>query len=155
MAALNKKITAGRMTIGIRTYGLTPNIRDHVKASIAKTKNNDLQKKRHSDFNYMKLCFKADEVIDKNQGKEVTKWKSKSDILTLLKPLKTKDDSKLPSERTAIESLYLLWHLRERKPVSTDEHVLRMFHDWVNDENVKKSSRGNTQTKNATFQQSK
>ena len=47
-------------------------------------------KKRRSDFNYMKLCFKADEVIDKNQGKDITKWKSKSDILTLLKPLKTK-----------------------------------------------------------------
>ena len=32
LAKLNKKITAGRMTIDVRKFGLTPDIRDHVRA---------------------------------------------------------------------------------------------------------------------------
>ena len=74
----------------------------------------------------MKSCFKADKVILKNGGiEDIIKWRSKSDILAYLRPLKRNDDKKLPSKRNEIEALCILWKNRDRKNLSNDDHVLK------------------------------
>ena len=127
LGKINRSLTAGRMVLDVRQYGFKSNIRDHVRDIHNKKKEGDLIKRRRVELNYMKLCFKADQVLEKNKGKEVNSWKCKSDITTYLKPLKMKEDEKLPNERDALEDLFLLWNGRVRNMLSSDEHVLLSF----------------------------
>ena len=58
----------------------------------------------------MKLCYRTDKILENNNNDmDLSKWKSKADILPLLKSLKNKDDGKFPSNQEAIESIVLLW----------------------------------------------
>ena len=87
---------------------------------------------------YMKLCHKADEALAKNGGiSDVTKWTSKSDIQAYLKPLKEKEDSKMPTDRDELNARYYLRRRRNRKHISNDTEVISMFDKWISDENDK------------------
>ena len=135
---ISKKITAGRLVLDVRSYGLTKDVRDHVQRIENLRKDEELAKNQRNELNYMKLCYRADKVIEKNNNDmDITKWRSKADILTLLKPMKNKDDGKFPSSREAIESIFLLWRNRVRKPLSMNDDVLRSFTEWMNEENTK------------------
>ena len=135
---ITRVLTAGKMTIEARNYGLSKTIRDHALDIDKSKKDGELAKKRRADLNYMKLCYRADKAREKNGiDSDIMKWKSKADMLAHLKPLKNKSDTTLPSNRDEIESLLVLWKYRERKPTSCDNEVLHSFHQWVDDENNK------------------
>ena len=81
LSKINKKLTAGKLTLDVRQYGLTSNVRDHVKLK----SDEELAKKRRYELNYMKLCYKADKVLAKRGAdSDLLKWNSKSDISTFL-----------------------------------------------------------------------
>ena len=65
LGKINRSLTAGRMVLDARQYGFKSNIRDHVQDIHNKKKEGDLIKRRRVDLNYMKLCFKADQVLEK------------------------------------------------------------------------------------------
>ena len=97
----------------------------------------------------MKLCYRADKAREKHGvDSDIMKWKSKADMLAYLKPLKTKSDITLPSNREEIESLLLLWKFREQKPTSCDSEVLHSFRQWVDEENNKNRGKSNTRKRN-------
>ena len=60
----NRTITDGKMILGLRWLGLKLNSRGHVQDMGNKKKEDNLARKRHEDLNYMKLCFKADQVTE-------------------------------------------------------------------------------------------
>ena len=122
---INRTLTSGKMTLNVRKYHLDFNIHDHVKHINDEKKVVELAKKRKDELTYMVNCHKADMAIRKyGVESNILKWKNKNDILAYLKPLKTKVDSKMPSDRASIEKRYLLWRRRNRKEISTDEKVL-------------------------------
>ena len=132
---LKNKITSTKMTIKLRQYGLKQNIRDHVR-SISEAKiEKDTAKQQCKELAYLKNCYKADKVIEKHANEpNACKWKSKSDIITLLRPLKEAGEPAFPKSREAIEALCVLWQNRKRKTTSSDENVLKLFHKWIEDE---------------------
>ena len=85
----------------------------------------------------MKLCFKSDQVIAKNGKESIMQWKSKTDISTYLKPLRQKDDPKMPSDREGLEKMCYLWRFGEIKTKSSDDYVLEEFEKWKQDELAK------------------
>ena len=88
-------------------------------------------------------CHKADQAIEKNGvGSNILEWSNKNDINAYLKPLKTKEDSRMPVDRAGLENRYLMWRYRTRMDVSTDPKVLESFNMWLEEENSKK--KGNT-----------
>ena len=135
---LTRKITAGKMILDIRQYCLTSDIRDHVRGIVQSRQDKDLAKKHREDLAYMKACHKADKVLEKNGTDNLQNWKSKMDILVYLRPLKTKEDPKLPSNRNEIEKLVLSWNNR-----AMDKSVLRSFDEWTNEENQKNRGKSN------------
>ena len=97
-----------------------------------------MQKKRRDELTYMVNCHKADIAIEKyGVDSDILKWKNKNDIVAYLKPLKTKDDSRMPSDRGSIEKRYSLWRHRHRRELSTDEKVLESFNKWKEEEDAK------------------
>ena len=86
----------------------------------------------------MKLCYPADNVINKNKGNvDITKWRSKTDIIHYLKPLKQPGDGAIPTNRESIVNLSNLWKHRERKSISNDIEVLKQFDKWKTEEEAK------------------
>ena len=143
LSKITRTLTAGKMTIDARNYGLSKTIRDHVLDIYNAKKLEEKSKIQRIELAYMKLCYKADKVLEKyGMNNDVTKWKSKADIITYLKPLKNRDDGRLPTDRVAIESLFLLWKHRSRKPISCDSDVLSSFCKWTDEEMEK--TRGNS-----------
>ena len=89
LSKITRMMTAGKMTIEARNYGLSKTIRDHVVDINNSKKSNELAKKRRMKLNYMKLCYRADMAKEKNGiDSDVLTWRSKGDILAYLKPLK-------------------------------------------------------------------
>ena len=137
---LTRKITAAKMTLDIRQYILDDNIYDHVVRIDNQTKENIKLKRQRMELGYMKLCHKADEAFRKNDGvTDLTKWKSKADIQAYLKPLKEKDDSKMPNDRDELNARYYLCRQRNRRALTNDTEVISMFDKWLSDENDKKN----------------
>ena len=88
------------------------------------------EKKQKEELEYMKLCFKADRVLEKYQTDDVAKWKRKEDIVTYLKPLKKDGDEAMPKSRKGVEKRYSIWKHREHKVVDTDDDLLKQFEFW-------------------------
>ena len=87
-------------------------------------------------------CHKADKAIEKyGVDSNIVKWRNMNDITAYLKPLKTRDDSKMPTNRAAIEKRCLLWRYRHRMELSTDETVLESFNKWLEEEDAKKQGK--------------
>ena len=138
---VKKKMTAGRMVLELRQYGLKGNILDQMREIDKKNKDEDIEKERRAELAYMKLCYRADKAIEKNGNEDVLKWRSKADMLAYLKPLKRTDEPTLPSERGEIEAIFCLWKSRERKTISKDENVLKEYEFWKTEESNKKRGR--------------
>ena len=139
---INRTLTAGKMTLDVRKYHLDFNIRDHVKHVKNIQKHEELAKKRKEELTYMINCHKADKAIEKyGVDSNIVKWRNMNDITAYLKPLKTRDDSKMPTNRAAIEKRCLLWRYRHRMELSTDETVLESFNKWLEEEDAKKQGK--------------
>ena len=115
------------MILDIRQYCLTSDIRDHVRGIVQSRQDKDTAKRHREELAYTKSCHKADKVLEKNGTKIIQKWKSKMDILVYLRPLKTKEDPKLPSDINEIEALFLSWKNHERKALLVDESICCAF----------------------------
>ena len=130
ISKINKKLTAGRMVLDLRKYHFDDHILNCIKKSVEDKKDIDALKVRRESLQYMKLCYKADEVIKKHGEKDIEHWNSKTDIKTFLIPLKDKNDPKMPSEREELIKRYQSQKHRNRKQLSDDVHVLESFREW-------------------------
>ena len=130
LSKISKKLTAGKMVLDLQMYRLDESILYCIKKSAEKKKEQNDSKIRREALQYMKLCFKADEVLKKNVNKDVDQWSSKADIKTVLGPLKHKDDPKMPSDRAELIKRYQSQNSRNRRSVSSDVHVLESFRVW-------------------------
>ena len=127
---ITKRITSGKLTLDVRQSHLDINVMNSVKRNAIATKNAETAKRHRIEFNYLKLCFNADQVIAKNGNTDVLTWKSKAQIQAYLKPLRNTKDSKMPEDRDALIKRYNSWKYRGRKDLTQDEDVLAMFENW-------------------------
>ena len=123
LRSINKKLTAGKMVLDLRKYHFDDHILNCVKKSVETKKDIDASKMRREELQYMKLCFKADEVLKKHMNKNVEEWSSKIDIKTFLNPLKEKNDPKMPSGRNELIARYREQKHRNRKYLSNNESI--------------------------------
>ena len=63
-----------------------------------------IEKRRKIDLEYLQSCHLADKVIAKYGREDVSKWKRRIDIITVLKPLKRNGDGPMPTTRAAVEA---------------------------------------------------
>ena len=112
-----------------------------VRKSVDEKKDMELSKARREALQYMKNCYTADEVFKKHGNSDVVEWNSKSDIQIILRPLKDKGDSKMPSERDELIQRFHSHKDRNRKTLSSDEHVLTAFDNWKEDRSSNKKGK--------------
>ena len=137
------------MVIEGRNYILNSDVLEQVKDCSEKKKNEILLKDRKQQILYAKSCIRADWVLEKHATEPFDKWKSVTDVILYLKPLKLKTDPKLPTKRDDVVKLCEEWKDRKRKNLSTNEYVVSEIEKWKKEEIEKKaSSRGPKKEKN-------
>ena len=65
LSKITRTLTAGKMIIDARNYGLSKTIRDHVLDIYNAKKLEEKSKIQRIELAYMKLCYKADKVLEK------------------------------------------------------------------------------------------
>ena len=140
--AINRRMTAGRLTIEGRHYHLDQNVLDHVRRRQAQQDAEDGQKRRKEELHYLKLCYKADQALARQGGSlDVKKWSNLSDIATYIKPLKEPGDSTMPKKRNKLEQRFNSWLCRSRRQIVSDNNVSNDFREWC--EQQETPNRGN------------
>ena len=87
MGKINRKLTAAKMTLDLRKYHLDLTIKDTVERVDVMRKSEKQSKYIRMKLQYLKLCHKADKVKAKYGEIEYSKWRSKADMQTYLRPL--------------------------------------------------------------------
>ena len=77
---------------------------------------------------YLKICAAADVVLKKDKHT----WNT-NDYKTVLRPLKDKNDGKMPNKKTELEQKWLEWCHRSRRPIVD---VCGEIHDDVNEDDA-------------------
>lgn len=112
---------------------------DQAEARHNQKLNDESEKRKKIDFEYLELCYKADTAINRNQQEpNPIKWRNSRDILALLHPLKKVGDKPLPTFRDDIIQRYKDFAHRKRREVQED--VLEF---WMR----KESNQAQTDTK--------
>ena len=70
---------------------------DHVCRCTLEREEEAIKQRDKKQLSFMKMCHYADKVLTVNGNQDVSKCNCKDEIITYLKPLKKKDDSKFPS----------------------------------------------------------
>lgn len=134
---INKKITSGNLHLEGRQCMLDTNLMNELQRKQGIVDHNNLEKTRRSDLQYMKTCHNADEVVKKYGNCDLSKWTSKADMKTYLKPLKQACDAKMPDDRYGLIQRFNEWKYRSRKRPTNDMTVLNEFETWLLEENTK------------------
>ena len=95
------------------------------------------------ELKYFIDCHKADNAIARNPSADVKKWKSASDIVSYLRPLRTKEDSAMPTKRGDLETRYYQWSTRNRVQLVHRRETYEAFRSWQTNQNSKKKAKSN------------
>ena len=87
---------AGKLVLDSKSHHLDQTVLNHVQCQVLERKEEAIKKRNKEQLSYMKLCYNADKILEKNDNQDVSKWKRKDDIITNLKLLKRKEDTKFP-----------------------------------------------------------
>ena len=133
LMAITLRLTAGRMTTKGRHYHMNSDVLSHIQRHENNNREEILEKTRKADLLYLQHCHIADEIFEKNKGKDVEKWRNANDIARYIKPSKHNDNyGKMPTKQSDIVLRYHQWRLRGRLNITPDEIVRDRFDEWVN-----------------------
>ena len=122
------------MVLDGRSYHLDENVLEQIKRRRNEIIELTDAKRKKNDVEYLQSCFLADKIIEKYKGVDVTEWKRKEDIISVLKPLKVSGDIGMPSNRAGVEERYHEWQNRRRRIVDDDDEVMQLFDKWKQDQ---------------------
>ena len=114
VALITKKMTAGKLVLDGGTFHLDENVLQQAERRQLKLLEKEMDIILHDELKYLIDCYKGDLAISKNTSIDVRKWKSASDIMSYLRPLRSKDNAAMPTKRADLETRYLQWSSRRR-----------------------------------------
>ena len=140
---IQKKLTAGKLVLDGGSHHLDENVLAHVERRRKEQEEAVYNRRQREDLEYMKWCYKADEVIDRYGDTDVSKWKKKDEIIAYLRPLKRNGDSALPVSRRDAEQRYRDWQQRHRREIEENDDLLEKFGLWLSEQKDKDSDKSN------------
>ena len=147
VALITKKMTAGKLVLDGGSFHLDENVLQQAERRHLKVLEKEMEVILRDELKYFIDCHKADIAIAKNSTADVRKWKSASDIVSFLRPLRMKEDTAMPTKRADLETRYYQWSARNRAQIVHQRETYEAFRSWKTNQNSKKkakpSKRGN------------
>ena len=112
---IQKKLTAGKLVLQGGSHHLDHSVLEHVERRHREEAESLYARRERDELEYMKWCYKADQVIEMYGDIDVAKWKKKEHINAYLRPLKRNGDPAMPSTRKEAEQRYREWKDRQRR----------------------------------------
>ena len=135
--AISKRMTAGKLVIDGGSFHLNKDVLDQAENREKKRDEAERDARRKEDFKYLCHCHLADLALIKNTSPDPSKWRTSSDLVDYLRPLRLKEDPAMPTKRSDLELRFLQWNHRTRKQIVPELEVYLSFQSWLGEENKK------------------
>ena len=141
VSLIMKKMTAGKLVLDAGSFYLDENVLQQAERRQLKIIKKENEAMKRDDLKYMIDCYKADVALARNNTMDVRKWKSVSDIIAYLRPLRVKTDTGMPTKRNDAECRFYQWNNRHRVQIVHQRHTYEAFETWLSNENSKKNGK--------------